>query len=119
LTIKALTVRPVVLCAVLRGFTFTEENYASFIDCQDKLHQNVCRKRSLASIGTHDLDTIVGPFYYSAQNPKDINFIPLNKENSCNGHELMEILSKVVHIYFFVFSPVFYSSIFIIYLHHL
>ena len=25
---------------------------------QDKLHQNLARKRTLASVGTHDLDTI-------------------------------------------------------------
>ena len=29
---------------------------------QDKLHQNLARKRTLASVGTHDLDTIQGPF---------------------------------------------------------
>lgn len=27
---------------------------------QDKLHQNICRKRTLVAIGTHDLDTISG-----------------------------------------------------------
>jgi hypothetical protein len=25
---------------------------------QDKLHENICRKRTLVAIGTHDLDTI-------------------------------------------------------------
>lgn len=30
----------------------------------DKLHQNICRKRTLVAIGTHDLDTIKGPFRY-------------------------------------------------------
>lgn len=36
--------------------------YDSFIDLQDKLHQNLCRGRKLVAIGTHDLDTIKGPF---------------------------------------------------------
>lgn len=39
-----------------------ELEYASFIDLQDKLHQNLCRMRKFVAIGTHDLDTIEGPF---------------------------------------------------------
>jgi len=47
-----------VVCAVLRGVTFDAARYKSFIDLQDKLHQNLCRQRSLVAIGTHDLSTI-------------------------------------------------------------
>ncbi len=38
----------------------------------DKLHENICRRRTLVAIGTHDLDTIEGPFSYEALPPKDI-----------------------------------------------
>ena len=51
-------IRPFVVAAVLRGVSFDKGNYDSFIDLQDKLHQNLCRQRSLVAIGTHDLDTI-------------------------------------------------------------
>ncbi|KAI8556759.1 hypothetical protein RHMOL_Rhmol05G0280000 [Rhododendron molle] len=57
-------IRPYVVCAVLRGITFDEARYNSFIDLQDRLHQNICRRRTLIAIGTHDLDTIDGPFTY-------------------------------------------------------
>lgn len=30
------SIRPFLVCAVLRGVTFTEASYASFIDLQDK-----------------------------------------------------------------------------------
>ena len=36
-------VRPHAVAAVLRNIKFTEERYKSFIDLQDKLHQNLCR----------------------------------------------------------------------------
>lgn len=36
-------IRPYVVCAILRGIKFNEDNYQSFIDLQEKLHQNVCR----------------------------------------------------------------------------
>ena len=55
---SVLQVRPHVIGAVLRGVTFNKARYNSFIDLQDKLHQNLARKRTLASVGTHDLDTI-------------------------------------------------------------
>lgn len=57
LTVKPETalVRPFVVAAVLRGVSFDATSYASFIDLQDKLHQNLCRQRSLVAIGTHDL----------------------------------------------------------------
>ena len=51
-------VRPFVTAAVLRGVTFDPARYASFIDLQDKLHANLCRQRSLVSMGTHDLATL-------------------------------------------------------------
>ncbi|KAM7513955.1 hypothetical protein LguiA_003538 [Lonicera macranthoides] len=63
------SIRPYVVCAVLRGVTFDEARYNSFIDLQDRLHQNICRRRTLVAIGTHDLDTIEGPFTYEVKMP--------------------------------------------------
>lgn len=42
-------------------------------------------------MGTHDLDTIQGPFTYEALSHKDIKFIPLNKDVEVDGDELMEL----------------------------
>ena len=86
-------VRPYVVCAVLRGVQFDKKRYKSFIDLQEKLHQNVCRKRTYVAIGTHDLDTVKGPFRYTAKTPEDINFVPLTEPEggkSFNGKELMD-----------------------------
>lgn len=69
--------RPYVVCAVLRGVTFDPRRYKSFIDLQDKLHQNICRQRKYVAIGTHDLDTVRGPFRYEHKAPGDISFVPL------------------------------------------
>ncbi|CAD7928949.1 unnamed protein product [Amoebophrya sp. A25] len=70
-------VRPYFVMAVLRNIKFTQASYESFIDLQDKLHQNIGRRRELVSMGTHDLDKLEGPFTYEALPAKDINFIPL------------------------------------------
>lgn len=60
---------------------------------QDKLHQNICRKRTLVAIGTHDLDTIQGPFVFDALPPKDIKFKALNQQKEMTAPELMELYS--------------------------
>ncbi|OMO66956.1 hypothetical protein COLO4_30269 [Corchorus olitorius] len=121
-------IRPFVVCAVLRGITFDEASYNSFIDLQDKLHQNICSgeigsatndgittksvfvdlsqsgKRTLVAIGTHDLDTLQGPFTYEALPPPEINFVPLKQVKNFRADELMEFyksdlkLKKFLHI---------------------
>ena len=82
-------VRPLVAGAVLRGIKFTKDRYESFISLQDKLHSNLARNRTLVSIGTHDLDTVKGPFTYEAHPPKDIKFIPLKETKEFTAEELM------------------------------
>lgn len=85
------------MAAILRNVTFNHDSYKSFIDLQDKLHQNICRKRSLVAIGTHDLDTVVGPFTYDAKPPGDIKFQPLNQDKEYTATELMELYSVSTH----------------------
>ena len=85
-------VRPIGLCAILRDINFTDEMLKSFMDLQDKLHNNICRGRKLVSMGTHDLDTVKGPFIYRALKPEHIHFVPLNREEEVNGDGLMSIL---------------------------
>lgn len=90
----ATEVRPVLLGAVVRNIKFTQDLYNSFIDLQDKIHQNIGRKRSIVSIGTHDLDTIKGPFLYTAMEPKQLKFTPLNQSREFDAAELMDFYSN-------------------------
>jgi phenylalanyl-tRNA synthetase beta chain len=73
-------IRPYVVTAVLRDVCFDQDSYNSFIELQDKLHENICRKRTLVAIGTHDLDTLAPPFTYEALSPDRV------------GHRLPETL---------------------------
>ena len=83
-------IRPYVSGAILRNIKFTQARYDSFIALQDKLHQNLARQRTLVAIGTHDLDTIQGPFTYEALPPEKIQFVPLNQTKSMNAVEMMK-----------------------------
>ena len=94
MTVEASTaaIRPVVVCAILRDVTFTPTSYKSFIDLQEHLHRNICRRRTLVAIGTHDLDTLQGPFRYKAAAPESIQFSPLTSEDGrvFNAKELLD-----------------------------
>uniref|UniRef100_A0A4X1UBQ8 Phenylalanine--tRNA ligase beta subunit n=1 Tax=Sus scrofa TaxID=9823 RepID=A0A4X1UBQ8_PIG len=91
ITEETAKIRPYAVAAVLRNMKFTKDRYDSFIELQEKLHQNICRKRALVAIGTHDLDTLSGPFTYTAKKPADIKFKPLNKSKEYTACELMNI----------------------------
>ncbi|KAM6177829.1 phenylalanine--tRNA ligase beta subunit isoform 2-T2 [Rhynchocyon petersi] len=91
-------VRPYAVAAVLRNIKFTKDRYDSFIELQEKLHQNICRKRALVAIGTHDLDTLSGPFTYTAKRPSDIKFKALNKTKEHTACELMNLYKTDNHL---------------------
>ena len=60
------------------------------MDLQDKLHQNICRRRQLVAIGTHDLDTLTAPFRYEARPPQSITFVPLNQHQEFAADKLIK-----------------------------
>ncbi|OAF66187.1 hypothetical protein A3Q56_06102 [Intoshia linei] len=92
------SIRPFVVGAIMRNVVFNPENYKSFIDLQDKLHSSIGRNRSIVSMGTHDLDTIQGPFVYKALPPSQIIFKPLNASQKYSADELIELYSKNSHL---------------------
>lgn len=101
-------IRPYAVAAVLRNLKFDPDRYAHFIDLQDKLHHNICRKRSLVAIGTHDLDTIKGPFVYDAKQPEDIKFKPLNHDAELTAPQIMQLYST--HAQLKAFLPIIQDS---------
>ncbi|KAK1126165.1 hypothetical protein K0M31_004802 [Melipona bicolor] len=94
MTEQCVKIRGHIVAAVLRDITFTKDSYNSFIDLQEKLHQNIGRKRSLISIGTHDLDTVQGPFLYDARPPTNIYFKPLNQDKEYTAEGIMNLYNN-------------------------
>ena len=82
-------IRPFAVGAVLRNIDLDDDvKYDSFIKLQEKLHFNICRKRELVAIGTHDLDTLKPPFLYDARSPDDIQFKALREAKSRTARDL-------------------------------
>ncbi|AET37733.1 phenylalanine--tRNA ligase subunit beta Ecym_1509 [Eremothecium cymbalariae DBVPG len=100
-------IRPYAAAAILRNISFNKRSYDSFIALQEKLHANLCRNRTLVAVGTHDYDTIQGPFHYKGLPPREFKFIPLNQTQMLTGAEVIELyktpaqknnLGRYVHI---------------------
>ncbi|XP_067015352.2 leucine-rich repeat-containing protein 47 [Anabrus simplex] len=89
------SVRPHILCCIVRNIAFTEDSLKKFIQLQTKLHDTVCEKRHAATIATHDLDLIApGPVTYKALPPKEISIRPLMRARDYTGQELFNQLQK-------------------------
>lgn len=73
-------VRPHILCCLITNIDLlTEGNLKKFLNLQNELHDEICQKRTLATIGTHDLNLIKGNLIYDARQPETIQLIPLGK----------------------------------------
>uniref|UniRef100_F6SC49 Leucine rich repeat containing 47 n=1 Tax=Ornithorhynchus anatinus TaxID=9258 RepID=F6SC49_ORNAN len=74
-------VRPYIVCAVVRGMHLEPGNALKrFLSAQTKLHEDMCEKRTAATIATHDLKLIKGPLLYGARPPQDFKIVPLGRK---------------------------------------
>ncbi|XP_061456692.1 leucine-rich repeat-containing protein 47 [Rhineura floridana] len=74
-------VRPYIVCCVVKGMDFKPGNALKrFLSAQTKLHEDICEKRTAATIATHDLQLVKGPLLYDAWPPDDLKIIPLGRK---------------------------------------
>ncbi|XP_034760112.2 leucine-rich repeat-containing protein 47-like [Acipenser ruthenus] len=84
-TVKVTTlvkeVRPYIVCCVVKGMNLKSGNALKrFLTAQIKLHDEICEKRTKATIATHDLQLVKGPLLYDARSPKTLKIIPLGRK---------------------------------------
>ncbi|XP_038603210.1 leucine-rich repeat-containing protein 47 [Tachyglossus aculeatus] len=74
-------VRPYIVCAVVRGMNLKPGNALKrFLSAQTKLHEDMCEKRTAATIATHDLKLIKAPLLYGARPPQNFKIVPLGRK---------------------------------------
>ena len=83
-------VRPYTVAAVVKGLQLTEESLKEIIRIQEKLHATFGRQRKKVAIGIYPLDKITWPISYFAEDPKKIQFIPLDFDRSLRADEILE-----------------------------
>ncbi|NXD82282.1 LRC47 protein, partial [Halcyon senegalensis] len=74
-------VRPFIVCCVLKGVNLKPGNALKrFLSAQTKLHEDICEKRTAATIATHDLQLIKAPLTYDVQPPDELKITPLGRK---------------------------------------
>lgn len=73
-------VRPYLVCCVVRGFHLKPGNALKrFLMAQTKLHEEVCGKRTTATIATHDVRLLKGPLTYGVKPPTQLKIAALGR----------------------------------------
>ncbi|XP_064326268.1 leucine-rich repeat-containing protein 47 [Phalacrocorax carbo] len=74
-------VRPFIVCCVLKGVNLKPGNALKrFLSAQTKLHEDICEKRTAATIATHDLQLVKGPLTYDVRPPDELKIMPLGRK---------------------------------------
>lgn len=87
------SVRPYILCCIIKDLNFTDMLFKKFIQMQTRLHDTVCDKRNVATIATHDLNKLPpGDLVYTAKPPSMLSLIPLMRTKPYTGEQLVQQL---------------------------
>ena len=76
-------------CCIVRGLSLTDEKLQHIIDLQEKLHITFGRHRKKVAIGIYPLNKIKLPITYTAKNPQDITFTPLEMDREISADKLL------------------------------
>jgi len=83
-------VRPYTACAVIKNLNLNEERLKEIIDIQEKLHTTFCRRRKKGAIGIYPMEAISGNITFTALEPSNIKFRPLEAEKEMTVPEILE-----------------------------
>ncbi|KAL2103265.1 hypothetical protein ACEWY4_000133 [Coilia grayii] len=97
-TVKVATevkeVRPYIVCCVVRGMNLKSGNALKrFLMAQTKLHDDLCAKRTTATIATHDVQLLKSPLLYDARTPNTLKIVPLGRKEM-NAVDLLKHLQQ-------------------------
>ncbi len=82
-------IRPVIGAMVVKGVKLNENSVKSLMQLQEKLHITHCRNRRKAAIGVHDLRAVKFPVRYTAVDPQEMRFIPLDFNREMTPEEII------------------------------
>ncbi|KAL3063725.1 hypothetical protein OYC64_000123 [Pagothenia borchgrevinki] len=74
-------VRPYLVCCIVRGMNLKSGNALKrFLVAQTKLHDDLCGKRTIATIATHDVQLIKAPLVYDVKPPTQLKVVSLGRK---------------------------------------
>ncbi|CAI5646913.1 unnamed protein product [Oreochromis niloticus] len=74
-------VRPYLVCCIVRGMNLKSGNALKrFLMAQTKLHDDLCGKRTIATIATHDVQQLRTPIMYDVKQPTQLKIVALGRK---------------------------------------
>ncbi|CAJ1055516.1 leucine-rich repeat-containing protein 47 [Xyrichtys novacula] len=74
-------VRPYLVCCMVRGMNLRPGNALKrFLVAQTKLHDDLCGRRTIATIATHDVQLLKAPLTYDVKPPTQLKIAPLGRK---------------------------------------
>ncbi|XP_036961202.1 leucine-rich repeat-containing protein 47 [Acanthopagrus latus] len=74
-------VRPYLVCCVVRGMNLKPGNALKrFLVAQTKLHDDLCGKRTIATIASHDVQLLKSPLIYDVKIPTQLKIASLGRK---------------------------------------
>jgi len=87
---KVKSVRPLIVCAVVKGFNLSDEAIKQIIQLQEKLCESFGRKREEAALGIYDFDKLHWPVRYTTTKPDAIKFVPLDMSEALTPRRILQ-----------------------------
>ncbi len=82
-------VRPILGSAIARNVQLDENQLASLIQLQEKLHDTLGRGRKKMAIGLHDMKAIQPPYTYKAVGREEVRFVPLGRSSPMTPEQIL------------------------------
>jgi phenylalanyl-tRNA synthetase beta chain len=82
-------IRPYTCCAIVKKLKLDDDRIKDIIQIQEKLHITMGRNRKRMAIGIYPLQKISLPIYFTAKDPKEIVFRPLEAARDMNGSQIL------------------------------
>uniref|UniRef100_A0A3Q3J341 B3/B4 tRNA-binding domain-containing protein n=2 Tax=Monopterus albus TaxID=43700 RepID=A0A3Q3J341_MONAL len=74
-------VRPYLVCCVVSGMNLKPGNALKrFLMAQTKLHDDLCGRRTTATIAAHDVQLLKSPLMYDVKPPTQLKIVPLGRK---------------------------------------
>jgi len=87
---KLKNIRPLTVCAVVRGLDITDDVLSQMIQLQEKVSLTFGRNRKEVAIGVYDLHKITPPIKFTTVKPDGIKFVPLDFEDEMTPREILK-----------------------------
>jgi len=86
---KLRNIRPLTVCAVVKGLNITEDVLSQMIQLQEKVSITFGRDRREVAIGAYDYHKITPPITFTSVKPDGIRFVPLEFETEMTPAEIL------------------------------